>query len=199
MSHLYGYVVEDISMFKLSVSSVGKVLTFSIDSDSSDGLDHSIYSVQILWDDGGFTKADVNKPSYTLTHSFAEYGKHNFNVFLVSSYQNAYGYSLSWNLTETSPSSLSMSSSSSSTPSSSPSSTSTASAASIGSKSTTPYSSSFSSDDVSSSTSGNDAYINIGWVAFILAAVLIVVIAGMLIALKVLTPKYDKDQLYGRL
>lgn len=104
MDRLIGYATEDMaSVFIFNFSSKNKVLTIDISSDTSDGFDHSIYFIQIMWGDSTFNAGNVEDVKLTTTHPYSKYGTYEINVFLVSSYQNTYGHTYSWTLTENEP------------------------------------------------------------------------------------------------
>lgn len=197
MKHLYGFSIENTSTFNITLSSNDKILTLDINADTSDGFDHSIYYIEVYWNDKTYNFGNVNNNTLTLAHTYSEYGTQTINIFLVSGYQNVYGSTFTWTLTKGDPvpgeSSLSgvKSSSSSSSPSSSSSLSDTKSHLSSSSftsqmsfSGAKPAGSS-SLNSFSKGNSSNEKTINIGWVALILVACLVILIGSMFLVLKV--------------
>lgn len=198
MRHLYGFSIENISAFNVTLSSNDKILTLDINADTSDGFDHSIYYIEVYWNDKTYNAGNVNNNTLTLAHTYSEYGTQTINIFLVSGYQNVYGFTLTWTLTKGDPvpggSSLSdvkSSSSSSSSPSSSSSLSdiksqlSSSSFTSQMSFSDAKPAGSSSLNSFSKGNSSNEKTINIGWVALIFVACLVILIGSMFLVLKV--------------
>lgn len=235
MNHLYGYVTEDKSAFTIELGSNDKILTLNITGDTSDGLDHSIYYLVVYWGDRTFTPGTVGKINLLDTHKYPEYGTYEVEIFLVSAYQNSYGYSFNWTLTkgeeplpeesqsssDSSSSKESSSSSSAPVPPSPPTSPTSSSSAPKDSSSdssrpspdpqdssssqvdpptpppfvplpseTKESSSELSGGKLKDDSSNHSKSINIGWVALIFIACIVVMIGGMFLFLKISSRKH---------